>query len=343
MTEQNPQIVGSNAPESVKRQAREAQERAEELRKKAAASKPAVGEESPAQTQPPPEDAPPPAADDAQDELTRARRERDELKERLRKTSGTLGGQMQQLRSQIADQQLVITRLETELRNAQTQPPTATPAAGRKSIGDLHEQDLLDRYGTALFEALDVQIAERLKEALSGSQEVDQKIEGLRREISGSVFWSQVEALAPGALAVNGGPEGKDNPDPQWTVFLAEPVAENAKRTWREEAQDAIARGDSVYMAQIVATYQRQNSDVEPKKRTADPNRTREDVVPRSVGRAPASAAPRNTRRVPMSEVRAWQDKCAHARPGAVGNAVLATKTAEYQQALREGRVDFDR
>ena len=350
-------MVPSNAPKAVQEEARTIDARIAELKASVKKAGPVASDGAsdaasdgggagrtglPADALEP---AQPAAAATTSDEKVAAlERQVADLKKALDQANGRYGGATQTFKAQIADLNAKLAEAQSRLESAEAKVAEAqSPAPGAKPWLNGIEQSQIDRLGEDFFELawkVNQPAFSQLKAELAALKKGDStkaaqdRLHEIEAEIRAQRFWLEVDRLSPGASATNGDPADTSKPAADgWGTFLDMPTRDGGLLTFRDEAQRAVHTGDARAFASIHDTFQRL------KKKPNRPAGARGDVVPlSSVGSVPPDEAGA-PRRIKQSEVIAWQQRCAKARPGEIPLDEVDRKTKEFQDAYREGRM----
>lgn len=288
--------------------------------------------------------------------------ERVALRQRLARLDGTVGGTVAQLKAQVGELSLQIAQLlargqtppaaaagEAPQPAGATAPASTAPQIKHKPIREVVPEENYERFGEAFYSELDRVSSARVQESIEQilatleprrgqDATVDSKIAALEERLKDERYWAEVERLAPGAIEINGGTDAAQLPAEGWPDYLEEPVTSGCMTRKRQEALLAIQNRNAERFADMVNDFKRKHPDRFGSKPSSARQSPAQQVVPPSSRGDTPPVVPAEQRRIPESEIKGWQQRCAK-EGGKIPFAEVNARTKEYQAAYAEGRV----
>lgn len=324
----------------------------------APAPEPVAAPSAPGQTPPQAPAAPAPAAPVPQTQATpeQLKTENEGLRHQLASVNGRHGQQLSELKSQLTILQQQIARAPVAPQAAPVVPPPSAPvltqpvapvAPGVPAYLKHVPKEDIDRYGEEYYknaalaskgqyEELEAQKTGRVQE------EVATQLKAIQAAQADAAFWSDAERLEPGTMAIQGDKDAGIPPMDGFADYLNQPIVPGSPLTIRAEAQAAYNGSDVTAFARIVGGFKRSRPDLfTPKETVPRPTIAAQTVPASTPAGAPAvgpdSGLPGSKRQIPQSEITRFTQLVGAGKAG--DEATIASKLAEYHQALAEGRI----
>jgi len=286
--------------------------------------------------------------------LERIEAEKADLRRQLDSANGRFGGQVQNLKSKIFDLEEQLKSQVPAAAPAGSSPATvaevtptaaAAPASAPPQGTPAHlkhvTEEMIERYGDDFFTMV-AAVARGIDEEKDGELEKKistqtknhlavQESRQLARE-----YWTDVDAIEPGASVINGNPDEGIACEPNWSTFLDEPVRPGSSLTRRQEAEAAVVNRNPIAFAALVKEYRARGSESTRSEQPPRPS-VASQAVPASVqgdGALPPEKGAK--RQIPESEITKYR---ADAAKGQFTIEEANERMKEYDAAYREKRV----
>ena len=284
-----------------------------------------------------------PATENAEQKVARLEAEGKDLRNKLDTFHGNYGGEVQRLKSQIVDMQTshaaqLAAAASAPLPDGSSEATTIVPEEGTPAYMKYVTADALERYGPEFFKMVS-NIARAEDDAKTGdiatlAHAATTRVDEFEAKIEADKFWERVEAIAPGALAINGDPKRAIPSAPGWGDFLNSAVRLGSSLTRRMDAETAIAAGDAIAFGSLIKEFQL--SLAKPVVDQPPRPSVLSQAVPKSTTGTPPTTEQTEKRQIPQSEV---DEFLANAGKSVYTIEEANAKMKEYAAAKKERRI----